>query len=58
VTIVAVQQNNRRTFAPLDVLQADAINRSELTSRRMLALSFPRAINVVCHHCRQRGRRG
>ena len=44
---VAVEQNDRGAFPPLDVMQADTIHGNELTSRRMLALRFPRAIDVV-----------
>ena len=53
---VAVEQNDRGAFPPLDVMQADTIHGNELTSRRMLALRFPRAIDVVHRHCCNCGR--
>src|SRR6478672_284314 len=48
---VAVEQNDRGAFPPLNVMQADPIYGNELTSRWMLALRFPRAIDVVHRHC-------
>ena len=53
---VAVEQNNRGPFPPLDVMQADTAHRDELTNRWMLAFRFPRAIDVVSRHCCKCGR--
>src|SRR6476469_2331747 len=53
---VAVEQNDRGTFPPFNVMKADAIHGNELAGRRMLALRFPRAVDVVHGRCCNCGR--
>src|SRR4029078_13623156 len=53
---VAVEQDDRRSFALLDVMKSDAVDGYKAPGGRMFTFGFPCAVDVVCRHCCQRSR--